>query len=118
MNSSVTKTLLALLLALRELKASLSTDEQAVLQNIGQQLALDPDDWEYIKEGLIALIEANAALNYSFQHNKAKLDGLDVQIPRELFPSLVELEQELFTETREVVTCDGSPKDLAMPAVG
>lgn len=113
MNSSATKTLLALLLALRELKDSLSTDEQAVLQNVGQQLALDPDDWEYIKEGLIALIEANAALNHLFQLNRAKLDALDSQIPRDLLPSLADLEQELFTEIREVVTFDGSPQDIS-----
>jgi hypothetical protein len=30
-----------------------------------------------------------------------------------LLPSLAELEQELFTETREVVTFDGSPKDVS-----
>ncbi len=114
MNSSVTKTLLALLLALRDLKAPLSTDEQAVLQNVGQQLALDPEDWEYIKEGLIALIEANATLNHLFKLNKAKLEALDGQLPRDLLPSLAELEQELFTETREVVTFDGSPKDISI----
>ncbi len=113
MNSSVTKTLLALLLALRELKAPLSTDEQAVLQNVGQQLALDPDDWDYIKEGLIALIEANATLNHLFKLNKTKLEALDSQLPRDLLPSLAELEQELFTETREVVTFDGSPKGIS-----
>src|SRR5919199_1315397 len=113
MNSSATKTLLALLLALRELKAPLSTDEQAVLRNVGQQLALAPDEWEYIKEGLIALIEANAALNYSFQLNRAKLDALDGQIPRALLPSLAELEQELFPEARDVITRDGSSKDIS-----
>ncbi len=81
MNSSVTNTLLALLLALRELKAPLTTDEQAVLQNVGQQLALDPEDWEYIKEGLIALIEANAALNHLFKLNKAKLAATPAEKP-------------------------------------
>jgi len=113
MNSSATKTLLALLLALRELKVPLSTDEQEVLQNVGRQLELDPDYWEEIEEGLMAMIEANAALNHLFQLNKAKLEALDGQIPRELLPSLVELEQELFTETKEVVTFDGSSKDIS-----
>ena len=49
------------------------------------------------------MIKANAALNQLFQLNKAKVDALDGQIPRELLPSLVELEQELFTETKEVL---------------
>lgn len=47
------------------------------MQNVGQELALVPDEWVYIKEGLIALIETNAALSYSFQLNRAKLDALD-----------------------------------------
>lgn len=113
MNSSATKTLLALLMALRELKVPLSTDEQEVLQTVGRQLELDPDYWEEIEEGLLAMIEANAALNHLFQLNKAKLEALDGQIPRELLPSLAELEEELFTETREVVTFDGSSKDIS-----
>jgi hypothetical protein len=74
MNSSATKTLLALLLALRELKVPLSTDEQEVLQNVGRELELDPDYWEEIEKGLMAIIEANAALNQLYQLNKAKLD--------------------------------------------
>lgn len=91
MNSSATKTLLALLLALRELKVPLSTDEQEVLQNVGRELELDPDYWEETKEGLMAMIKANPALHQLFQLNKAKVDALDGQIPRELLPSLVEL---------------------------
>ncbi|MUG93165.1 CHAT domain-containing protein [Scytonema sp. UIC 10036] len=110
MNSSVTKTLLALLLALRELKIPLTTDEQELLQDVGQQLALDPDDWDFIEEELMVMIEANATLNHLYQYNKVKLDALDGQIPRKLFPSLDELEQELFGETKEVITFDGQPK--------
>ncbi len=110
MNSSVTKTLLALLLALRELKIPLTTDEQAVLQDVGQQLALDPDYWNFIEEELMAMIEANSTLNHLYQYNKAKLDALDGQIPRKLFPNLAELKQELFRETKEVITFDGQTK--------
>lgn len=113
MNSSATKTLLALLLALRELKVPISTDEQAALRDIGHQLALDPDYWDFIEEELMAIIEANAAFNDFYQLNKSKLDALDAQLPRHVLPSLAELEQELFTETREVVTFDGSPKDIS-----
>ncbi len=113
MNSSATKTLLALLLAFRELKVPLSIDEQEVLHNVGRELELDPDYWEEIEEDLMAMIKANAALNHLFQLNRAKVDALDGQIPRELLPSLAELEEELFTETRQVVTRDGSSKDIS-----
>ncbi|MDF5723992.1 MAG: hypothetical protein PUP91_26715 [Rhizonema sp. PD37] len=110
MNSSITKTLLALLLALRELKIPLTNDEQAVLQNVGQQLALDPDYWDFIEEEIMAVIEANSTLNHFYQYNKAKLDALDGQIPRKLFPKLAELKQELFGETKEVITFDGQTR--------
>jgi hypothetical protein len=113
MNSSATKTLLALLLALRELKVPLSTDEQEVLQNVGRELELDPDCWAETEEGLMAMIKANPALNQLYQIKYAKLEALNGQIPRELLPSLPELEQELFTETREVITFDGSPKGIS-----
>lgn len=111
MNSTVTKTLLALLLALRELETPLSSDQQSLLQDVGQQLEIDPDYWDYIEEQLMAVIEANSALNYLYQYNKAKLDSLDGQIPRELLPSLGDLEQELFPEVKEVTSFDGQPKD-------
>lgn len=110
MNSSVTKTLLALLLALRELIIPLSPDEQALLQDIGQQLALDPDYWDFIKEELTAMIEANSVLNRIYQSNKVKLDALDGRIPRELLPSLADLEKELFGEKKEIITFDGQTK--------
>jgi hypothetical protein len=111
MNSAVTKTLLALLLALRELETPLSSDEQSVLQDVGQQLEIDPDYWDFIEEQLMAVIEANSALNQLYQYNRAKLDTLDGQIPRELLPSLGDLERELFPEMKEVTTFDGQPKD-------
>ncbi|MFW9259082.1 CHAT domain-containing protein [Nostoc sp. CALU 546] len=112
MNSSVTKTLLALLLALKELEIPLSKDEQGLLQNVGQQLALASDDWEFIEieAELTAIIQANLALNHIYQSNKVKLDALDGRIPRELLPSLAYLEKELFGETKEIITFDGQTK--------
>lgn len=115
MNSDLTKTLLAFLLALRELETPLSADEQAVLQDVGQQLAIAPDYWDLIKEGLMAAIKANSALNHLYQYNKAKLDTLDGQIPRGLLPSLAELEQELFPQAKEIETRDGQIKGDRQP---
>jgi hypothetical protein len=91
MNSSATKTLLALLLALRELKVPLSTDEQEVLQNVGRELELDPDYWEETEEGLMAMIKANPALNQLFQLNKAKLDALGHRYQRAKCRQVIQL---------------------------
>lgn len=105
MNPSATKTLLAFLLTLRELKIPLSTDEQVGLQDIGQQLSVlaeHPDYWENIEEELMAKIEANLALYKRYQLNKAKLDALDGQVPKNLLPSLADLKQELFTDSKEI----------------
>ncbi|MBW4617270.1 MAG: CHAT domain-containing protein [Desmonostoc vinosum HA7617-LM4] len=110
MNSFVNTTLLALLLALKELEIPLNADEQALLQDIGQQLDIDPDDWEFIEAELIAIIQANSALNQIYQSNKAKLAALDGRIPQELLPSLADLEKELFKQTKAIITFDGQTR--------
>ncbi len=121
MNPSATKTLLALLLALRELKVPLSTDEQIGLQDIGQQLSLlaeHPDYWEDTEEELMALIEANAELNQIYQLNKAKLDALEGLLPLDLLPSPDDLVAEFSArETKEVVTFSGQLKDISYTQV-
>jgi CHAT domain len=108
MNSSITKTLIALLLAIKELKTPLSKDEQANLQDVGQQLELDPDYWDFIEEQITALIKSNYTLNQIFQSKIRKLEGLDGRIPREFLPNFAEFKKELFGETKEIVTFDGS----------
>ncbi|MGI2904852.1 CHAT domain-containing protein [Tolypothrix sp. VBCCA 56010] len=110
MNFSIDKTLIALLLALKELQIPLSQDEQAILQDIGQQLDIDPDYWDFIQEEITALIEANYTLNQLFQTKIAKLDALDGQIPRDFLPNLAELKKEVFGETKEIVTFDGQTR--------
>ena len=121
MNFSATKTLLGLLLALRELKVPLSIDEQATLQEIGSQLSLlaeYPDYWEDTEEELMALIEANAALNQLYELNKAKLDALEGLLPLDLLPSLDDLVAEFSArETKEVVTFSGQLKDISYTQV-
>lgn len=107
MNSSVTTTLLALLLALRELQVALSEDEQAILQDIGQQLDIDPDYWDFIKDEIMTLVAANPALNKLFTVKIAKLEALDAKIPREFLPNLIELKKELFSDSKEIITFDG-----------
>ncbi|HEY9800841.1 MAG TPA: CHAT domain-containing protein [Leptolyngbyaceae cyanobacterium] len=110
MNTSVPKTLLAFLLALKELEVPLSKDEQELLHDIGNQLKLAPDDWDLIEAELIAIIQANSVLNHIYEYNKVKLDALEGSFPRELLPSLADLEKELFADTREIITFDGQTK--------
>jgi hypothetical protein len=105
MAESAKTTLLALLLALKQLETPLTADEQADLDNVGKQLELDPDDWEYIQEGLIAIIEKNPSLDQLYQTAKAQLEAINGNIPPELLPTQQEQDTELLAdENREPVT--------------
>ncbi|RUT03941.1 hypothetical protein DSM106972_048550 [Dulcicalothrix desertica PCC 7102] len=97
---------MGLLLTLKELQTPLSKDEQAILQDIGQQLDIDPDDWDFIEEEITALLESNYTLKQLFHAKIARLNALDGRIPRFL-PNVTELKKELFGETKEIVTFDG-----------
>lgn len=110
MNSSINTTLIALLLAIKELQTPLSKDEQVILQDVGQQLDIDPDYWDFIQEQITGLIEANYTLNQLFQAKIHKLDALDGRIPRDFLPNLAELKKEVFGETKEIVTFNGQTK--------
>ncbi|WP_027255048.1 hypothetical protein [Planktothrix agardhii] len=59
-------TLLALLLAIRDSDVTFDSDEQDELCTIGEQLELDPDDWETTQADLMSAINSNAKLNESF----------------------------------------------------
>ncbi|WP_293154558.1 MULTISPECIES: hypothetical protein [unclassified Microcoleus] len=96
--------LLALLLALKQLETPLTADERANLETIGEQLALDPDDWDYIQEGLMAVIQQNPELDRLFQTAKVQLEAIDGNIPIELLPTQQEKETELLPQCRETVT--------------
>ncbi|OCR02921.1 hypothetical protein BCD67_03240 [Oscillatoriales cyanobacterium USR001] len=91
--SSSDNTLLALLLALKTLKTPLSETERAKLYEVGEQLELDPDDWEFIREGLIAIIADNPSLKKNFQDILTHLNALDGNQERQLLPTARELAQ-------------------------
>lgn len=92
---SVNTTLLALLLALKELDVPLSLNEQDTLKRASQQLKLDSGDLNYIEQGLIRMISANSSLNQQYQAIKVKLDQIDVNT----LLNKAELEQELATDS-------------------
>jgi len=89
--SSLTRTLLALMLALKNLKAPLGAPTIAQLFEVGEQLQLRPDDWEFIQEGLMATIDDNPDLRQPFQAALTQLDAAD----RTILPQLLPTEQEL-----------------------
>lgn len=82
-------TLLALLLALKNLENILTEDEQKALADLGQQLKLDPNDWYFIEDDLMGIIEANDALKLLYQQAKAKLDELDDKADGVIPPDLL-----------------------------
>lgn len=68
MNTPKIKVLITLF-ALKYLESPINPDEQAALDTVGQQLELDPvEDWEFIQEGLMAIIDANTSLKELYQN--------------------------------------------------
>lgn len=114
MNTPQIKVLLALLLALKSLESPLNPDDQAALDTVGQQLELDPvGDWEFIQEGLMAIIDANASLKDLYQNVITQLDSVDGNIPSDCLPTAAELERELPKESHlEVFGYFGGNADL------
>lgn len=109
------KTLLTLLLALRNLENSLSRSEQAQLYEVGEQLELDPDDWEFIEEGLLAIVTANPFLHKEFQSANDQLNYVDIQ---KLLPTDKDKEDEL--ELSRVIERRGDrdkPQDNSPPLI-
>jgi hypothetical protein len=111
MSSSPANTLLALLLALKDLDASLSPREQAQLFEVGELLDLDPDDWEFIDQRLMSIINGNYRLKSLFETANKKLKTLSSSISQ-LLPTERERQQILFTdepiETRGYIDYDSN----------
>ncbi|MBC6417964.1 MAG: hypothetical protein GDA44_03805 [Prochloron sp. SP5CPC1] len=96
MDQITNKTLLALMLALRDLETPLNELERLALAEAADQLSLDPDLWsEDIEPNLIATIEASGGLNSLFQKRKSQLEAVSGNIPADLLPTATELEAVL-----------------------
>lgn len=104
MDESPKITLLALLIALEQLQSPLAPEEKEALETTASQLYLDPDDWDFIKEGLIATIEANHVLYQNYQAALVQLRSIKDHIPSEQMPTQEELETELASENKEPIT--------------
>lgn len=94
MTESRSITLLALLVALDQPELNLDSEEREALRNTAQQLLIDPDDWDFIKEGLVGTIEANSILNSEYHDILSKLQTVG-NIPSQTMPTQKELEAEL-----------------------
>ena len=100
MTESRSITLLALLVALDKAELNLNSEEREALRNTAHQLLLDPDDWDFIKEGLMETIEANSILNSEYHDVLSKLQTVG-NIPSQTMPTQNELEAELPSENEE-----------------
>lgn len=91
----VNKTLLALSLALKDLEAPLSENEQEAFRDTADRLAIDPDNWEDYEPELLTVIQANPTLNQLYQTARSQLDVLGDKIPSNLLPTQAELEKAI-----------------------
>lgn len=116
---SVNKTLLAVLLALKDLETPLSEEEQKAFRDVAEQLQMelenskkeqeasrntvdqlqmDSQSWEDCKLDLLTVIEANPSLNQLYQTAKSQLDALNgEEIPSNLLPTPAELDAAIPT---------------------
>lgn len=91
-------TLLALLLAIRDLEVTLDSDEFKKLLTIGQQIEMAPDDWDNIQADLMAMMTSNHPLNAKFQQYQPILTQFLMSVGGDildLLPTPEELRQAL-----------------------
>ncbi len=110
MNVPINKTLLALSLALKDLEAPLSENEQQTFRDAANQLQLDSDHWEDYEPDLLQVIAANPNLNQLYQTAKSQLNALSGEIPSNLLPTQAELQQAL-PETPQLSTRGFAPQN-------
>ena len=110
MDNSVNNTLLALILAVKNIETPLNKEEEASLSTAAQQFLANAQGWDIIIEPeLMKMINGNPALDQEFQKIKSKLDNLST-IPANLIPTTEELDSILPATSQE-------PKIFAPPNI-
>ncbi|MEH2259784.1 hypothetical protein [Nostoc sp.] len=105
-------TLLAFLLAFRDLETPFGEQEKQNLKEVAKQLYTQPKAWEdYIKGLLLEIITPNPDLNQSYQFYKSQLDNLE-EIPDDLLPNEAEISR-LNALDKAPITRGFKPKDEA-----
>ena len=93
MEATISHTILAYLLALRDFSDILSDQEKESLKKVAKDLKLQPKAWKSDTEpSLIQTIQGNFQLHQSYQLYKEKLDKLG-EIPLDLLPKAEEISQ-------------------------
>ena len=105
-NLGITKTLLILLLALRELKTPLSNNELEALKNEGLALETSPEYWEDIEPALMAIVDRNEELNGRFQEIYRQLRLIEGILGEELIQNILPTWKELESEKNKIETFD------------
>lgn len=100
MNESDKKGMFALLLALQDLEEQeyFSGNEKLDLRSVGEQLWFtqsDPTRWEFVKESIDAIFEANSILKKRFQEFLNQINPISFDFLLSLLPTEEELESEL-----------------------
>jgi hypothetical protein len=102
--------LLALLLAFRKMTQPLSQFDEFVLFpqlfEVGEQLQLYPDDWDFIYEGLIAHIINCNVLNQVYQQIYTQIADVDALLLENLSPTTEEVLQVYNLPTYDEVRGD------------
>ena len=96
MSVTINKTLLALVLAIKDIE-HLSKDEGNAFRDAAEQLQLEPNNWQEHEADLLRVIQANPSLNQLYQTAKSQLDALSSEIYSNLLPTQAELEQAIPT---------------------
>jgi hypothetical protein len=112
MNTKADNTIVAFLLAFKDLKTTLGEQEKQNLKEVAKQLDTQPKAWEdYIKERLLEIITSNPDLNQSYQSYKSQLDSVE-EIPDDLLPTEAEISR-LDTLEKAPITRGFKPKNEA-----
>jgi hypothetical protein len=92
MDVTISHTILAYLLALRDLSDHLSDREKENLKKVAKDLDLNPKAWQsHLEPDLIQIIQGNSQLDRSYQFYKEKL-AQSGEIPLDLLPKATEIE--------------------------
>lgn len=112
MDSTAIQHLQALLLAFSHPEVSLNASEKDKFFEVGEQLQLDPDDWEFIWEGLQDIITKNIFLSQAFKIELERLKKVPSNKWQELEPTQEEFKQ-IIAADRKIETRGYSDNDEA-----
>jgi hypothetical protein len=105
---AVNKTLLAMLLALGDLKGPLTEQEQATFNDVAYKLHLNPNAWESdIVPNLLSVLQTNSELNQLYLISKSQLDAVGNNLPHDLLPTSEDIEKANAVPTNPLMITRG-----------